>query len=184
MVDNAGGPSGWLYPDRQAWESLLRIRPKPQPVLAKPSWWRGRWPDGAAARTTNGSSEPRQVLDRVRRELAWARKCFCHAQSVLPDSSAKNKAARIGDTLARVRKAVDTPEKAEDVVRAIDELAAMGRHDPEKYPRSFVETAAASLGAAGAILAASRFGAIAYWGRVLSRSSGFFRSMGHELPGG
>jgi len=184
MGKKATSPSSWLYPDRDRWESLLSIRPKPQPVMEKPTWWSGRWPAGAAARATDGSARPQQILARVVRELSWAQKCFLHAQSVLPDCSAKNKAGRIGEALGRTRKAIDVPEKAEDIVRVIDELSGVGRYDPGKHPRRFVETAAASLAAAAAVLAACPFEAVAYWGRTLTRASRFFGAMKHELPGG
>lgn len=182
MPETSKSPSSWLYPDRQAWEKLLDIRPKPRPVMEKPAWWRGPWPARWPGRPTAAAISNERKLDSVRRELAWAQKCFYYAQSVLPDSKAKQKAGLIAEALGRARTAIDMPEKAEDIHPAVDELSGVGRYNPAKSPGSFVETAGRCISAVGQVMEASRFESVAYWGRVFARAGGFFRAMRHDLP--
>ena len=107
-----------------------------------------------------------------------------YAQSVLPGSQAQEKAGRIADALGRARLALDTAEKAANAEPAAANLAGIGAYDPAKYPQAFVEHAGLSLTAAGRAMEASRVEAVAYWGRVLARAGGFFRSMNHDLSPG
>ena len=182
MPAKTKSPSSWLYPDRDAWDKLLDIRPKPRPVMEKPSWWRGAWPARWPGKPTAAALSNERKLETVRKELAWAQKCFYYAQSVLPDSQAERKAGRMAEVIGRARRAIDVPKKAEDIERAVDELAGVARYDPAKSPRAFVETAGRSVSAAGQIMETSRFESVAYWGRVFARAGGFFRAMKNDLP--
>ena len=183
MGQKAKMPSSWVYPDRDAWEKLLQIRPKPRPVLEKPAWWRTPWPPRRPGRAGEADLPNERKLDLLRNELGWARRCFRYAGSVLPPSRAKAKASRIADALARARKSFDRPEKTKDMDPVSDELVAVGRYDPARHARAFVEASGRSISAAGQVMAAAAFGDVAYWGRVLVRAGGFFRAMKHELPG-
>ena len=181
MPGSQRSSSPWIYPDREAWEALLRIRPKPRPVMDKPDWWRGQWPAGRRGAAAGATSADR-LLDRIRNELAWAAKCFFYAESIFPDSRVKEKVRLIANALERARTAVDTPAKAEDISAVADELAGVGRYDPVKHPRAFVETAGRSLSATGQAMEASTFEGLAYWGRSFVRAGGFLRAMKHDLP--
>jgi len=181
MAKIAKIPSSWLYPDRDAWENLLKIRPKPRPVMDKPPWWRNSWPARWPGKPAGAALSDERKLDVLARELAWAQDCFRYAASALPDSHAKLKAKRIADALERTRMAIDTPEKAANVENAIDELVGVGHNDPANNPAAFVDSAGRSVAATGRIMQDSRFGSLAYWGRVLLRTGGSFRSMRHEL---
>lgn len=183
MADASKTPSSWVYPDRDAWEELLNIRPRPRSVMDKPEWWHKPWPARWPGKPAGAALSDDRKLKALRRELAWAQRCFHYAEHVLPDSQTKEKAGRIADALGRARRAIDAPEKAADVAQAVDELAGVGRYDPSRNPRAFVDTAGRSISATGRALAASRFESVAYWGRVFGRAGGFFRSMRHQLLG-
>ena len=184
MAAEGQAPSSWVYPDRDAWEKLLHLRPKPRPVMEKPAWWRGSWPAAWPGKPTEGAQSNERKLEAVRRELAWAQKCFYYAESVLANSHARDKARRIADTLGRARRSLDTPDKADQMDYVAQELAGVGRYDPAKHPRAFVEASGRSLSAAGGAMATSRHESVGYWGRVLVRAGGFFRAMKQELPEG
>jgi len=181
MAEGSRSSGGWVYPDWDAWQKLLHLRPKPAPVMNKPPWWQDPWPLGRSARAAAGLTDGRR-LELIRSELTWAQKCFYYAQSALPDSLAKAKAGRIAEIIGRARRAIDTAETARGMERAIDELAGVGQYDPEKYPRAFVEAAGRSISAAGHAMESARQASLGYWGRVFVRAGGYFRSMGHELP--
>jgi hypothetical protein len=162
MAENVQTPSSWVYPDRDAWEKLLRIRPRPRPVLDKPQWWRGRWPPRRPGRPTAAALANGRILETLRGELAWAQKCFYHAQSVLPNCQAQAKAGRLADALGRARRSLDAPQKAAGMDAVVDELIGVGRYDPAKYPRAFVDAAGRSISAAGRAMQTSRFETVAY----------------------
>ena len=162
MAKIAKTPSSWLYPDRDAWEKLLKIRPKPRPVMDKPPWWRGAWPARWPGKPAGAALSDERKLDVLARELAWAQNCFRYAASALPDSPAKQKAGRIADALERTRTAVDTPKKAASVEQAVDELVGVGNHDPATRPAAFVDSAGRSVAATGRIMQDSRFESLAY----------------------
>lgn len=183
MAPEAKEPGNWIYPDREAWDKLMNLRPRPRAVMEKPPWWRGSWPAQWPGKPTAAALSNDRKLAIVRKQLIWAQNCFYHAQSVLPDGRAKQKAGRIADILGRARKAVDQPEKADVLDLAAVEFARVGKYDPAQCPRAFVETAGQSISAAGQIMETSRFGSVAYWGRVLVRAGGFFRAMKYDLPG-
>ncbi|HUS92638.1 MAG TPA: hypothetical protein VM695_12350 [Phycisphaerae bacterium] len=184
MPGNVEVSSSWVYPDRDAWEKLLHLRPKPRPVMDKPPWWRTPWPlSGSDGGGSTGGAGVTQ-LNRIRNQLAWAEKCLLYAQSVLPDGEAKGKAYRLAEELRRTRLAFDTPAKAQGTALAADELVAVGRYDPVKYPRPFIEAAGRGVTAAGQVMSASACPSVAYWGRVLVRAGGYFRAMKPDLPGG
>jgi hypothetical protein len=107
-----------------------------------------------------------------------------YAQSVLPDSLAKENIGRIADALGRVRLALDSSEKALAAEPAAADLAGIGAYEPARYPHAFVERAGQCVSAAGKALEASRAETLAYWGRSLARMGGFLRSMQHDLPAG
>jgi len=184
MAKTTESAGSWLYPDRGAWEKLLHLRPKPRAVMDKPLWWRKPWPARWPGKPSAAAVSNDRKFEAVRNELAWAQKCFYYAEAVLPDSRAKEKARRIAEALGRLRMAIDGPGKAADVAGLADELSAVGRHDPAKSPRAFIEMAGQSLSAAGQILETSGFESVAYWGRVFARAGGFFRAMKRDLPGG
>ena len=181
MAAQSKAPSSWVYPDRDAWETLLSIHPKPRPVTEKPEWWRGPWPSGNGF-GENLSSD--QKLEVVKKEFAWARKCFYYAESVLPDSAAKEKAGRIARVLGRANQALDSREKATDVFAVVHELSRIGRYDPQRHPRAFVETAGGSVAAAGKVMEDSQVESMAYWGRALARAGRYFQTMKYDLFGG
>jgi len=149
--------------------------------MDKPAWWRDSWPLGRSGQSMSGMSDARK-LEIVQGELAWAQKCFYYAQSVLPDSLAKDKAGRMAEIIGRARQVIATTEAAQAAAMAVDELSPIGRYDPERYPKAFVEAAGRSISAAGRAMEASTLATVAYWGRVFVRAGGFFCSMGQELP--
>lgn len=184
MADEEKPASSWIYPDREAWEKLLRIRPRPRPVMEKPDWWRGRWPPARPGKPAPRMLAGDRILDKVRNELDWAQKCFYYAESILPESAAREKSRLIAGALGRARKTIDSHDKAKEIESAAHELAGVARYDPAKYPKAFVEAAGSSLTAMGKVMETSRFQSVAYWGRVFVRAGGYYRAMRHDLPGG
>ncbi|MCD6303965.1 MAG: hypothetical protein J7M21_03265 [Planctomycetes bacterium] len=172
--DANSATSSWVYPDREAWQELLKIRPKPRPVMERPSWWRRPWPATWPGKPTAAALSIDRLYHAARSELAWARKCFRYAQAVLPQGPARRKARLLADALARTRSAMDRPAKASGLADLVHELAPVGRYDPRKYPHAFIEMAGRSVQGAGRLLASSPHPSVAYWGRVLVRAGGYF----------
>jgi hypothetical protein len=152
------------------------------PVMEKPSWWTHRWSMGRPLGPGNSKQGQQLQAQAVRGEFTWAQRCLLYAQSVLPDSMAKDNAGRIADALGRARLVLDTTEKALAAEGAAADLAGMGAYDPAKYPHAFVERAGQRLTAAGRALEASGIEAMGYWGRTLARMGGSFGAMKQELP--
>ena len=139
MAPHVKSPSSWVYPDRDAWENLLHIRPKPRPVLEKPPWWRGPWSASRPGRPTEKADSAERKIELLRNELAWAQKCLSYAQSVLPQPKARAKAGRLADAIARACKSFDNTEKSAGMDRVVEELVGVGRHDPARKPQAFIQ---------------------------------------------
>ena len=154
------------------------------PVMEKPSWWTARWAMGRPLGPANSMQGQQLRAQAVRGEFAWAQRCLLYAQSVLPDSMAKDNVGKIAEALERVRLALDTTDKALAAETAAADLAGIGGYDPAKYHHAFVERASLCLRAAGKALEASGCEAVAYWGRTLARMGGFFGAMKQDLPAG
>jgi hypothetical protein len=152
------------------------------PVMDKPSWWTGNWTMGRPLGPANSVQGQQLRAQAVRGEFAWAQRCMRYAQSVLPESMAKDNAGKLADALERVRLALDTTDKALAAESASADLAGIGGYDPARYHHAFVERAGLCLRSAGRALEASGCEAVAYWGRTLARMGGFFGAMTHDLP--
>jgi hypothetical protein len=184
MTGTPTSSSSWVYPDWDSWRQLLNLRPKPLPVMEKPPWWTAHWPMGRQFGPANSVQGQQLRAQAVRGEFGWAQRCLLYAQSLLPDSMAKDNAGKIAEALERVRLALDTTDKALAAEGAAADLAGIGAYDPARYPHAFVERASQCLTAAGRSLEACGVETVAYWGRTLTRMGRFFGSMKQELPPG
>ncbi len=176
--------SHWVYPDRDAWQELLRLRCHPRAVAAKPHWWPGPWAGSFPGQPNEAALADARVLAMLRQEFTWAMRCFYFAEATLDDPRASAIAGRVADALDRARRSLDSPAKADGLREAVANLSGIGRYDPSKYPRGFIETASRSLQAVGRVLEGSSFSTLTYWGRVFRRFGASFARSVHGLPTG
>jgi hypothetical protein len=182
MTGDPTTSSSWVYPDWDSWRQLLNLRPKPMPVMDKPVWWTSHWPMGRQLGPAGSVQGQQMRAQAVRGEFAWAQRCMLYAQSVLPQSMAKDNSGKIADVLERVRLALDTTDKALAAEPAASDLAGIGSYDPARYHHAFVERAGLCLRSAGRALETCGCESVAHWGRTLARMGGFFGVMKQDLP--